>query len=310
MAYYSYEKGKYGGPCGTIFPLFTQIVSSNPLDTDYQTYAPAGFLKCQGQILQANQYPELARIIGVGDQCIYKKPGTVLQNSVNGSGGTFQLPDLGSKYISSGSTSGTYTGLTATNPINGQVVDRAGVSVLLTAQSNVVEFNYTGSFRVPSRPLSFQGRIAVSGSGTTPTNTVDIGGFLAHGHYHTCRYYRHVTSRAGSNDVVVSGSWYSASIFCYRRGAISCSRANAGARHVNLQLRESGTETSTQHSHSGVFPTVTNSEPPSGGPSGTIPAVDISASGLTTTVNINTRNIFKMDDIAPKFILCEYLIKF
>jgi hypothetical protein len=45
MASYSYEKGKYGGPCGAIFPFFRQIQGTLPTEQDYEDFIPAGYLK-------------------------------------------------------------------------------------------------------------------------------------------------------------------------------------------------------------------------------------------------------------------------
>ena len=61
MASYSFEKGKYGGPTGTIFPFFRHVNGNLPsLTKIMKTLCPAGYLKCNGQILSADQFPQLA----------------------------------------------------------------------------------------------------------------------------------------------------------------------------------------------------------------------------------------------------------
>ena len=89
MANYSFEKGRYGGPTGAIFPFFRELSGDLPTEQDYDDYVPAGFIKCKGQVLSATQYPGLAAIIGVGEACIYRKEGTTLaEPNQDGSGGT------------------------------------------------------------------------------------------------------------------------------------------------------------------------------------------------------------------------------
>jgi len=122
---YSFQKGKYGGPCGSIFPYFTPMQNLIPTEQEYLDNIPAGYLRCRGQILNADQYPNLALVIGIGDSCIYRKTGTTLQNQVNGVGGQIQLPDLGSKYITASTTPGNYLNTTTTNTLTNTEIERA-----------------------------------------------------------------------------------------------------------------------------------------------------------------------------------------
>lgn len=301
-SYYSFEKGKFGGPCGTIYPFFTNLSGLSPTDDDYKTYAPAGYLKCRGQILSADQYPNLARVLGVGDQCLYKKDGTQLQNkNPDGTGGTFQLPDLGSKYLATGTTN-QYNNIDVLNPSTNLMVGRAGISVTLSTASQAAEFTYNGDFIVPGRDLSFSGNFAVSSPGSTPANTVSISQMLAHGHYHTITIGRRINVRG---DAARRGVWVILYYTCRRRGVVCDTNGNTGVTYVALEIEEEGSDTGTSHRHGSVFPRFDSQNR-----FGSVPQTNISASSLTTTVTVNTRNTFKMDDIAPKFILCEYLIKF
>jgi hypothetical protein len=310
MANYSFEKGKYGGPCGAIFPFFREISGISPNDQDYVNYIPAGFLKCRGQILQANQYPNLARVLGVGVNCIYRKQSITLQEpDQDGSGGTFQLPDLGSKYISSASNSGEYSDDIVTNPSTNLPVSRAGVDITLTSPGDEVEFTYTGNFRHPGvSSLSFSGQWRItSPSGKTSSANTFISDFLSHGHTSDVTISHRINVR---NDAL-SSIRYSGSggLFggncCITRGNPCESNGNAGVGFVFNTLTETG-DAST-HFHITPPPTVRQEI------NGNIPSTSsnqMSASSLVTTVTINKSNIFKMDDVAPKFIICEYLIKF
>lgn len=307
MASYSYEKGKYGGPCGAIFPFFRQITGSLPSDSDYQDFIPAGFLKCNGQILAADQFPQLADLIGVGDSCIYKKAGTTLSNrNENGSGGTFQLPDLGSKYITTSSNPGGYANDVALNPVTNLEVQRAGIAVTIDSTGDTVDFVYSGSFKSNGvSSLNFTGVWkTVSPPGKTPSTTLSIGNFVAHGHRGTHTICADINQ---NNQAMSSASWagafYGGGILCYQPAKVVCSAdAQFGVTFVSLDITESGTEQAHSHGLGSVALSTSYS--------GTIPSVEMSASSLVTTVNMKTKNTYKMDDIAPKFILCEYLIKY
>ena len=307
MASYSYEKGKYGGPCGTIFPYFRQINGNLPSEQDYEDFIPAGYLKCNGQTLSADQFPQLAELLGVGDSCLYKKEGITLANrNDDGTGGTFQIPDLGSKYITTASNSGVYSNDTAINPSTGLTVQRAGVAVNLSSNGDTVDFTYTGDFKANGvSSLNFVGVWrAESPPSKTPAQTLTIGNFIAHGHRatHTITHSINLNSK-GMATASWRGRFYGGGIRCYKPASVVCSAdAQFGVTFVGLDITESGTESS--HTHSLASPSLSTSY------SGSIPSTTMTASGLTTTVNMNTKDTFKMDDIAPKFILCEYLIKY
>jgi microcystin-dependent protein len=309
MSYYSFEKGKYGGPCGSIFPFFRTITGISALGEDYAEYIPAGYLKCRGQILSANDYPNLARLLGVGSISIYKKENSFLQEAgPDGRGGTFQLPDLGSKYITGSSNSGTYLNTTTTNPATNSIIDRAGVEVEISAQSSSVDFSYTGSFRVPGRPIQLTGQMNISSPPTsTESSTVSIGQTLAHGHNASFKIARRINYR---NDAMAFATTIrnrnTYGYLCNRLNTRVCvGNDNFGMAHKVVAATEEGTDSGTNHRHFGTFP-VKNSETKTASTRDLL----ISAAPITTTVNINTANTVKMDDIAPKFILCEYLIKY
>jgi microcystin-dependent protein len=304
MSYYSFEKGKYGGPCGAIFPFFRTLNGISALGEDYITYVPAGYLKCMGQILSADQYPNLARILGVGQNCIYRKDGTTLQEpNDDGTGGSFQLPDLGSKYITGASNTGNYLNLTTTNPSTNQEVVRAGVEVEINSQGSTATFNYTGNFRVPGRSLTLTGEMAViSPPSSSEPSTVAIGQTLAHGHNTTFKIARRINYRI---DALGSATWVRKNIFCGRSGRECEGSDEFGMAHKVVTLEEAGSDSGTRHRHYGTFPVKTGESK-----TASTSNLDISASSLSTVVNVTTGRTFKMDNIAPKFILCEYLIKY
>jgi hypothetical protein len=305
--YYSFEKGKYGGPCGAIFPFFRTISGLSPLGSDYIDLVPAGYLKCRGQILPADQYPNLARVIGVGVNCIYKKPEIqLLEPREDGTGGTFQLPDLGSKYIAGASNPGIYSNTTTFNPRTNTTVDRAGIEVEISSQGQTVEFFYTGDFRVPGRNITLTGAMnADRPPSSTDSQSVAIGQMLGHGHNADFKIARRINynrcALGGANWTRRSRSIYS----CPRRGNACPADTEYGMEYKFVFLEERGTDAGTLHRHFGTFP-VKNAETKTASTQNLL----VSAAPLTTTVRVNTANTVKMDTFAPKFILCEYLIKF
>jgi hypothetical protein len=314
MANYSFEKGKHGGPCGAIFPFFREITGLIPIDQDYSNYIPAGFLKCRGQILQADQYPNLARVLGVGNSCIYRKEGVVLQEpNSDGSGGTFQIPDLGSKYISAASNSGEYSSDTTLNVTTNALVQRAGVELSIESPSDELEFTYTGNFSHPGvSSLSFSGGWRItSPPGRTSSTQTFISDFLAHGHTADITIGHRINIRndaLGSVRYSGSGSTglFDGNCCATDKDTFNCeSNGNAGVNFVFNTLTETGDNSS--HFHLAPPPIIRNSSVPFG----SIPSTtQLSASSLTTTIKINKGNTFNDDNLAPRFIICEYLIKF
>lgn len=311
MSNYSFEKGKHGAPSGMIFPYFREINGLLPLDQDYKDFIPAGYLRCRGQILQADQFPQLAEILGVGSSSIYKKEGITLQErNDSGTGGTLQLPDLGSKYITTSSNPGQYLNDTTTDLSTNQEISRAGIAVVITGTGESVEFGYDGDFLAPRVTLSFSGSWRnVSPPSRTQATTLTISNFIAHGHLGTHTIARRINQNNQAFKAN-SGKWAGGCGFwgftCRQpNGGTACPTGsiNPGIEHRFLSLTDAGEDTA--HPHTITPPGLTTS-----GPFGAIPQVTMSANVITTTVNVRTSSVYKMDDIAPKFILCEYLIKF
>lgn len=302
-SYYSFEKGKHGGTAGYIFPFFTSLPSSIP-DGLYQEYVPAGFLKCQGQILNADQYRSLAEVIGVGSQCIYARPGSVLtERNPDGTGGQIQLPDLGSKYIVGNTQPGVYSNLETSR----EGLERAGISVEILGNGDQVEFFHTGNFRVPSRDLTVVGNVsAVSPRISTDETFLSSRNYLPHGHMSTFSVADRInTNRRGIDFIRYSPRGLPIGIFCNPRGRFCDDDINFGVQYNIAQLEESGTERGSTHKHFGVTPNVTSETARA-----TANPADISAASLVTTVKVRTNQQIKMDEFTPKYILCEYLIKY
>ena len=133
MRNYSFEKGKFGGAIGTIYPFVVELNGKDPASADWKTKIPAGFLRCDGSVVNGDLYPTLKQVLGVGSDSLYLKSSIILQEAnANGSGGQFQLPDLGSKYIRASAQSGTYSATVNNNTVGVQN-RRVGVATELTS---------------------------------------------------------------------------------------------------------------------------------------------------------------------------------
>lgn len=299
MSYYSFQKGKHGGTAGFIFPFFTALNGLTP-DEQYADLIPAGFLKCQGQILPAAQYRALASIIGVGSNCIYKKEGVELDEADdNGEGGQIQLPDLGSKYIAGSINPGIYNNL-ETSVSNTQ---RAGIAVELFALGDNIDFFYSGDFKVPSRSLSVTGNIAsVSPPSSTPRTTLTQSNYLPHGHTSTFSVARRINTNCRA---INSATWRANNYYCSRRGRVCFGDSNFGVKFTIVELTESGTDSGSTHNHTGTLPRITSESK-----AASMQETLINASSIVTNVKVRTNTQVKMDEFAPKYILCEYLIKY
>lgn len=305
---YAYQKGKYGAPTGTIFPFFRDFVSVNPGDEDYTAYIPAGFLRCRGQILSANQYPGLAEIIGVGEGCIYRKEGTTLQNAnADGSGGQIQLPDLGSKFIAAGTTPGQYNNLKLSS---NQAVYKAGIEVTLTSAGNEVPFTYTGNFSIPAHSVTLFGSWTNTGLTSTSSTTVSEGQILSHGHY------SNTTQMENAAQPQCGYAWKYIKCFgggfaglqkwcnCNSNATVTYAQFNADVLTGGLEVEQVGSTSGTNHFHNNASPAITSQNR-----TGTMAARTFLATALQTTVRLNTGTAVKIDGKSPKFMLCEFLIK-
>lgn len=302
---YSFQKGKYGGPTGSIFPFFRDLTTNSAQDTQYFENIPAGFLRCRGQILNAAQYPELARVLGVGQNCLYRKEGTTLQEpDEDGTGGTFQLPDLGSKYISAAANSGTYNNLTVpTTTANAATVYRAGITVVLSKVSDEIIFTYNGKFDLPAHNLTLTGNWTATGASQTGTTSVGEGQILAHGHFANFAQLNNA-SNADCN----TGGWqyqYRYWNACYNSNSFGSQCGPVQLQPVGNLANEVGSTNGTKHSHSGAAIKINSQSK-----SGSMSAIQIDSSSLVTTVKLNQGTTTKIDAISPMFILCEYLIKY
>ena len=75
MANYAREKSRYSGYTGSILVHSTPGLGStnDPTSAVFKQNLPAGYLKCDGSILNARDYLALSQVLGVGDGCRFAK---------------------------------------------------------------------------------------------------------------------------------------------------------------------------------------------------------------------------------------------
>ena len=179
---YSKEKGKLGTLTGTIINWSSQLVSDDPEDPIIYETLPAGYLRCNGGIYQAEVFPELATILGTGVNCRYKKPDTELLDN------QFQVPDLGAKSTKTSFSSnlGDYLDTYLEND-SGQEITKSGVG--LEVSSNIgttYTVQYQGNFFLPAQTIEITGQpgFAKSTGNYTEETEVLATAFQPHAHFH------------------------------------------------------------------------------------------------------------------------------
>lgn len=298
--YYSFEKGKYGSATGTIVPFPKTLTGKDPSGTDWTTFVPAGYLRCDGSILPADRFRRLAEVIGVGDDCIYKKTGTTLENlDENGNGGEIQLPDLGSKYITAfSSNAGLFLDDTSQNPNSATETEKVGIGVTLNLnQGESIDVTYTGNIILPQTNIPVSGNYALSMDYLTASGGYSDEQVLAHGHYVNAARLKKENPTGPEN--------FSVGTNCGTPDPPQAGQVLNVVELEDVSVGVSGSVADTQHFHS------IQRTNPTKNISVNIPQVnDIPIETITTTVTLASENTTAFNDINQAFILVEYLIKY
>jgi hypothetical protein len=208
---YSKEKGKLGTLTGSIINWSKQLTSSDPTDpTIYQTL-PAGYLRCDGGVYLAENFPELATILGVGSTSRYKKPDTNLLDN------QFQVPDLGAKSTKTSFSAnlGDYQDTYLLNDA-AQEITKSGVG--LEVSSNIgasYTIQYQGNFFLPSQTIEITGQPGFSRSSGNYTEETEVlaTAFQPHAHFHD-GYRSRTASPTGEFSLFGRNSYVSKSSLC------------------------------------------------------------------------------------------------
>lgn len=200
--HYSKERAKYGSGAGTIIVWPVEYDSLDPTAEENIATLPAGYLKCDGSILKALDYPALAEILGVGDSSKFIRYDLAGDPIDDVADDEFILPDFGSKYAkpTTGASSGTYINI-LTQTQSGVEKRRSGMGIeasatagTTTGNTTVIPVTYTGNFIIPSQEISIKGKPSwtkgTNNSGYTDVEAVDSLGLHSHMHFSTTNRLR------------------------------------------------------------------------------------------------------------------------
>ena len=290
MANYAREKSKYGGIVGSIQIFTTTLpLANDPLDSMFRTKLPAGFLRCDGSILNANEYPDLAAVLGTGTACKFRKEDKELTNT------QFQLPDIGSKFLSPGLASGQYSDMTLVQTITENFAGKKRVGVETTVTSNVgdsVTIDYAGNFTVVGQndiPLLGNAKFTPPEDKELSLVVLDQLNMQAHGHDANTR----VLNYTGNFKVGADGK--------------GDGTQNVFAGHSFETSGDPSNDAASSHVHKIEWPVSTGY---TNNYVYAFPTFNVPADNLQTTVNISTKSVQELADSVQPFILVEYIIKF
>lgn len=296
--YYTKERSKFGGITGSILPFTIQLPDFNdPADINWKKYLPAGYLRCNGDILSASTYPSLAAVLGVGSASKFaKNPETMLDNE-------FQLPDLGSKYIRASNANGEYFNLTLSDdPSTYKVGTEINVSSLIGTEET---FGYSGNFEIISKEnIEFIGSpVYKTETGYTTNDALNIDNFQAH---------NHEAPRIGVFTYLAPWS-DSSFVGTYGQNTIVGRGGNSAQTEGSNNLLDvdppSGSTITSTHNHRIKIPRSTELKTNTTFSYGFPDNIEVSAEGLESTVYVTAERIKKLDDAISPYILVEYIIK-
>jgi len=293
--YYSVEKAKFGGTTGTIIPFMRQLPSTNfPDQGNWKNYVPAGFLRCDGTIYKADLFPILASVIGIGTSCRFAKV-TTGANAI--SSDSIQLPDLGSKFIRCSNASGQYLNLTtAQDTTLSKVGVETEVSSLVGSSATIT---YAGTFNLTgATDINFSGNpfFVSDNAGYSPLDFLTEDNFQAHGHNADVGVFTYLGKWKDSN-------WTS------NGGSGSNSGKTDGSNNLEQIQGASNAVNNPSHNHQVLFPTSTQLKAATTFKFKYNDNQTISADGLTSTIQLSTENVKKLDNVIMPYVLVEYIIK-
>lgn len=295
MANYTRERSRYGGIVGSIIVHSTPGLGSvnDPNSVNFKRELPAGYLRCDGSILNAKNYIALSQVLGVGGESRFRKDNSNLRdaNEETGELGQFQLPDLGSKVIIGGRGTGIYNNYTVdrgaaeTNPTT-----RVGPQINVVSNFGTrISANFIGNVRISQDSgISFLGNPRYTIQRSTSEESLNIDNFQGHAHNSAQNFLNysanHKVGGTGGKDYGELG-------------------ANSGSGHEVGFTNQAGGESIHSHNISRPFSYSHNFSYAYG-------QQDVDMSGALAYVDVSVSDDEKLDQLVTPFILVEYLIKF
>ena len=201
--FYSKERSKYGNLTGQII-IWPVEYTGEPDEGFNPENLPAGYLKCDGSKYLADDYPQLAAILGTGTNTTFKKTNLDGSDFEIVSDTQFVVPDLGSKYPepTSGANTGVYNSIRKENK-EGVEKSRSGLGIEATVTqgtNGVIPLTYSGTIVVPSQEIPIPGKPSYQyGSATHYTESVAVEDVAMHPHAHFHSGVKPRTMEKGNN---------------------------------------------------------------------------------------------------------------
>ena len=289
MANYAVQKAKYGGMVGTIHPFTNQLPAENdPNSGNFRSQLPAGFLRCDGSIFKQRDYPQLAEVLGIGENCKFAK-GELQEDE-------FQLPDIGSKYIVPGGATGTYL----SQNLSDGTTPHVGAEFEVTSNRGTsASVKYAGNFTITGRTGDVLGNPFYASPENSFTGIVTSNHFQGHGHSSNAQVLNCTGNYFVSPSVGPEGDDSHSGNNC---------RPFAGNTLFNISTPQGTSAISAQHDHLIDMPVSQNDYDQNF--QYTYPTIQVPATSIETTVNIITQDVDTFDETVAPFILVEYIIKY
>ena len=295
MANYTNERSKFGGMVGTILVHSTPGLgtANDPTTANFKNTLPAGYLRCDGSILNSKDFVALSRVLGSGDASRFRKDNANIRepNEETGDLGQFQLPDLGSKVIIGGRGTGIYnattvdTGVVTTNPTN-----RVGPQIeVISNFGNRITSNFVGNAQVAaSGELQFLGNPRYIVQRETSETELNIDNFQGHAHNSNQKYINHtgthLVGQTGGKDrgqrLANSGSY---------------NQLDFSNDWESDSIHKHNIDRPITYAHNFIYEHDNT---------------DIDMSGVSAFVDVDISDDEKLDQLVTPFILVEYIIKF
>ena len=295
MANYTRERSRFGGIVGSMMIHSTPGLGfgNDPNSAVFKEKLPAGYLRCNGDKIQARDFPALAAVLGVGSGSRFVKDNVTLReaNLETGDPGEFILPDLGSKVIIGGAGTGTYQNATIDRGIDeARPTTRVGPQVeVISNFGNRIETFYDGNMTVIGQAtLPMIGNPRYSLDKSTSIESLSINNFQGHLHTSNQKYTnfnaQHEVSSIGGKD---GGNRPASSGHGIEKGTTREWEGDSDHKH-NIEPPD-------EYRHNFTY---------------SFPDVNIDMSGVSAYVDVDVEDYEKLDQLMTPFILVEYIIKF
>ena len=291
MSNYTKERSRYGGFVGSIQIHSTPGlgIDNNPSNATFKDTLPAGFLRCDGSIRNASEFRALSEILGVGENCRFRKDNVTLREAdpTTADFGQFQLPDLGSKVIIPGLGTGTYLGVNVGDTNETKVGPEIEV---ISNEGNTLRVDFSGNFTGVSQVgIDMRSTPKMNMPRNLEETFLDIQNFQGHAHFSNASYLNYSANHAVGGVGKQSGD----------------ARGNSGAGMIldntNLSI---GTTSSHAHRIQKPFSYTSNFQYQ-------YSDFDISIDGVYSTLDVDINDdLKKLNQVVTPFILVEYIIKF